>query len=188
MPHLGVRFHSRCLVLAAMIPSIAGRHCANTRTSQRSGQRCPSSARSWWAVHRTAEAVAPAFGPPDRPNLEIMTGPAHNEPFSAPRRTCPRSRMAHLTAIIRAQHVGPLRPSVRPSGMSPTPHDRRQREHPGASAIVAGTPSTPLQMQRYDRRAYWPYDRVDEGLTKTRRAVPGEVGGPGGGRVGAPVG
>jgi len=27
--------------------------------------------------------------------------------------------------------------------------------------------STTLQMPRYDKRAHWPYDRVDEGLTKT---------------------
>ena len=31
-----------------------------------------------------------------------------------------------------------------------------------ASAIVARTPATPLQMPRYGKRAHWPYDRVGE--------------------------
>ena len=39
---------------------------------------------------------------------------------------------------------------------------------------------------RYDTRAHWPYDRVDDGLTEP--AGPGEAGGPGGGSAGASAG
>src|SRR3981081_282925 len=56
--------------------------------------------------------------------------------------------------------------------MSPTPTTAANVSGPGASAIVAWTPTAPLQMPRSGRRAHWPYDRVDKGLTKTAGQCP----------------
>src|SRR6516225_480258 len=41
-----------------------------------------------------------------------------------------------------------------------------------ARAALVLTPTTPLHMPRYGTRAHWPYDRVDEGLTKTAGQCP----------------
>ena len=67
-----------------------------------------------------------------------LTGTTEKPRSARPAGSSPLPPNSRRSAGIRTQYVGLLRASVTAVlGMSPTPYDRHQREHPGASAIVA---------------------------------------------------